>query len=134
MWARGYPNYYKHNVSFLEGITETFWLHSTFTYNIRLIDKNTPVRFEKGEPLMFLTCINLKELNNSTLVYKYIENDKVLHEQYNKWNISRKEFNSNKERKPEDWQKDYFKGQKADNSMTTNHLTTIKLNIDNNSV
>ena len=41
IWARGYPNHYKENISFLEGIVETYWLHSTFTYNIRIIEKNT---------------------------------------------------------------------------------------------
>lgn len=130
VWVRGYPNYYKENVSFLEGIIETFWLHSTFTYNMRLVEKNKPIRFEKGEPLMFMTCIKLQELNHSTVQYKYMDDDSEMQTQYDNWNISRKEFNANPKRGPEDWQKDYFKGQRSDSNIENKHLTTIKLNVN----
>jgi hypothetical protein len=130
VWVRGYPNYFKENVSFLEGIIETYWLHSTFTYNIRLIEKNKIVSFKKGEPLFFITCINIQQLNNSSIVYDLIDNNIELKNAYNNWNISRANFNKSL-RSPDDWQKDYFKGIKQDNTIDSDHLTKIRTNIIN---
>ena len=128
IWARGYPNYYKDNVSFLEGIIETYWLHSTFTYNIRIVEKNKIVSFKKGEPIMFLTCINPNEINNSTIQYDLVDNKPELKQAYEQWNVSRAEFNKNL-KNPEDWQKDYFKGLNYQKKIEQNHLTTIKTHI-----
>lgn len=128
IWARGYPNYYKDGVSFLEGIIETYWLHSTFTYNIRLTEKNKKISFKKGDPLMFITCINLTEINNSTIDYELIDDNPELKLAYEQWNVSRSEFNKGN-RKPEDWQKDYFKGMNSEKKIENNHLTTIKTHI-----
>jgi hypothetical protein len=126
VWARGYPNYYKNNISFLEGIIETHWLHSTFTYNIRVIEKNQTVSFKKNEPLMFLTCININEINNSYITDKIIDENLELKNAYNTWNQSRAEFNK-KLNNPDDWQKDYFKGIQSDGSTNKDHLTKINL-------
>lgn len=130
VWARGYPNYYKHNVSFLEGIIETYWLHSTFTYNIRIIEKNKPVEFKTGEPLMFLTCVNINEINKSIIDIDNISNNTELQRAYKEWSESRSNFNK-KQRNPEEWQKDYFKGLNTSNNIETNHLTTVKTYIGN---
>lgn len=130
IWARGYPNYYKHNVSFLEGIIETYWSYSTFTYNIRLIEKNILVEFKRGEPIMFFTCIDLNELNKSSIQHIDINTNPDLKKAYEAWSISRSNFNQS-QRSPEDWQKDYFKGLKTNNEIQEQHLTTIKLYVNN---
>lgn len=124
VWVRGYPNHYKENVSFLEGIIETYWLDSTFTYNVRLVEKNKPIYFEKGEPLFFMTCINLQALNRSTVSYHDIDSNPELKESYSSWSSSRKAFNESL-KDPNDWQKDYFKGLKSDKTIDS-HLTTVK--------
>jgi hypothetical protein len=124
VWVRGYPNYYKENVSFLEGIIETYWLDSTFTYNIRLVEKNKPVSFKKGEPLFFLTCIDLQSINKSVISYSDIGSDLDTKTAYEQWSSSRRAFNESP-KDPEDWQKDYFKGLKS-NNIVESHLTTIK--------
>lgn len=131
IWARGYPNYYKDNVNFLEGIIETYWLHSTFTYNIRLVEKHKTVSFKKGEPLMFITCINIKSINNACISETLIDDNIELKSAFDKWNISRSDFNK-KLNNPEDWQKDYFKGLNAKDTVEQNHLTTIKTHIRTN--
>ena len=128
VWARGYPNYYKKNISFLEGIIETYWLHSTFTYNIRLVEKNEIVKFSKGDPLLFLTLVNINELDHSTIINDSIDDNLPLKEAYQQWNKSRSEFNKNLTN-PLDWQKDYFRGIRPDSNTEEQHLTTIKLNI-----
>tara|TARA_B100000085_G_C18555525_1_gene517533 strand:- start:1374 stop:2108 length:735 start_codon:yes stop_codon:yes gene_type:complete len=126
IWARGYPNHYKENVSFLEGIVETYWLHSTFTYNIRLVEKNKVVSFKKGEPLIFMTCININDINKSSMCHNSMDNYPELQEGYDKWNVSRAKFNADKNRGPNDWQKDYQKGLNYKDKTEDKHLTNIK--------
>jgi hypothetical protein len=128
LWVRGYPNHYKENVSFLEGVVETYWLQSTFTYNIRLVEKNKPVQFKKGEPLFFFTLVNLKDLQNSKIKTSLISEDKELKDSYDKWNASRAAFLARKDRTPDEWQKDYFLGKKTDGTTQCPHLTSMKLN------
>mgnify|MGYP006277545559 CR=1 FL=1 len=129
VWVRGYPNYYKENVSFLEGIVETYWLHSTYTYNIRLVEKNKVVHFQKGEPIMFFTLVNLSEINNSRVIYDSITNQPELQQAYQAWSDSRNYFNKS-QRKPQDWQKDYFKGIKHDDTSEESHLTVIRTHVE----
>ena len=129
IWARGYPNHYKENVSFLEGIVETYWLHSTFTYNIRIIEKNKVVSFKKGEPLLFMTCININEINESSMCQNSLNNYPELKKGYDEWNISRANFNANKSRPPTEWQKDYQKGLNYEEKTEPNHLTTVKTKV-----
>jgi hypothetical protein len=125
IWARGYPNYYKDNVNFLEGIIETYWLNSTFTYNIRLVEKNKVVSFVKGDPILFLTVVDLATIDHSTITYRSIEENPQLKDDYNTWRTSRSNFNQS-QRDPKDWQKDYFKGINSNGSVQENHYTTIK--------
>lgn len=130
VWARGYPNYHKENVQFLEGITETYWAHATFTYNMRILKKQKPVRFEEGDPLMFLTTVNLQELNKTTMQYTRLSSKPELKKKYEEWHASRINFNDNKDRTIEDWQKQYFKGLKPDDSLESGHITVMKLKVD----
>lgn len=109
IWARGLPNYYKDNVCFLEGIIETFWTHMSSTYNIKLIEKDKKIRFEKDEPLAFFTITNLKEIDESTIIFKNPQENKKFSDDFKVWKDKRSEANNNYTRK-EIWQKHYKKG------------------------
>lgn len=122
LWVRGLPNYYKNNISFLEGIVETFWLEVTFTYNIRIIRPNEPVRFEKGEPLLFFTLYNLNPLINVETIIEPVSKYPDIVKKYNKWSEDRIVFNKNPSRGPMDWQKDYFVGKKSDGTNEETHI------------
>jgi hypothetical protein len=73
-----------------------------------------------------MSCINISEINESSMCHSNINNYPELKEGYDKWNISRAEFNANKDRGPKDWQKDYQKGLNKKEQVEEKHLTTIK--------
>ena len=124
VWARGYPNYYKENISFLEGIVETYWLNFSFTYNIRITEMNKKVSFSKGEPMMFMSLINLESLNNSNINIKSIETQPDVKKEHDDWLYRRLQFNNDKNRPTNSWQKNYTKGPLAQG---IGHYTSIKL-------
>lgn len=132
LWVRGYPNYYKDHISYLEGIVETYWSHSTFTYNFRVCSKDVEVKFSKGDPLCFFTLTNLTKLNFSTIEHKSISINAKLQKDFSEWSQSRSYFNAN-QASAESWQKDYFLGKLGSSGQykNDNHLTTIKTNVIN---
>lgn len=52
--ARGLTNYYKDNITPLDGLIETDWAPYSFTMNWKVTRRNVPVYFRKGDPVCLL--------------------------------------------------------------------------------
>lgn len=108
LWVRGLPNNPKRGATYLEGIVETYFSLS-FTFNILITEPEIPIRFEKGEPLMFFHPFRLADLEMKSTI-EPIESNPELLKSYQEWSKNRAEFNASNQRGPLDWEKTYYKG------------------------
>lgn len=129
MWVRGPANRAMPGIQALEGLVETDWSVSTFTMNWRFLEVDRVVRFRKGDPICVLTPIQLNALEGFEPELRRITDDPELHAQYTAWSDSRSRFNQDPERKPTDWQKDYFLGKAPEGVALGRHEHRTKLNL-----
>ncbi len=125
--VRGPANAPKSGISPLEGYVETDWASATFTMNWKITDPDRAITFEKGEPICQLTPFPIELLEQLVPRSTLITNDPDLTERYRAWSQSRNNFNSRPDRKPEEWQRDYFRGQAADGVKAPEHRTKVRL-------
>lgn len=111
----------------LEGIVETDWAASTFTMNWRLTAIDKIVRFHEGDPICQITPVRVADLERFDPEVRHITENAELHDEYTAWVASRSTFNADPERKPGDWQKDYFKGETTTGSHAREHRSKLKL-------
>lgn len=132
LWVKGPSNWIKDGIQPLEGVVETDWIASTFTMNWKMTRVCEWVRFEKGEPFCMLVPVP-RGLAESLLPRREpLANNPELHEQYQKWEASRRVFlNGLLTRDPEavkrGWQKDYFQGRTPDGREIPVHQTRLNL-------
>lgn len=115
MWVMGPPNHVKDGIQPLNGLVETDWLPFPFTMNWIFTRPGT-VRFEKGEPFLFITLVQDKPLEEFNVVQRRLEDNEELKGQYEAWYRQRDEFNKRiyarePEATKEAWQRFYFKGE-----------------------
>lgn len=125
--VRGPANRWTAGVSPLEGLVETDWSVSTFTMNWRILEADRVVRFKKGDPICVLTPFAMESLEAFEPEMKRITDDQELFAHYTAWSQSRARFNEDPERKPQDWQKDYFLGKAPDGVSVREHRTRLNL-------
>ncbi len=126
---QGVPNEYKENIAYLQAIVETFWAEMAWTYSVRITKPETKVRFEKDEPLLFLTLINLDIINETDIIIEPIAKHPEIAANYEKFSKSRNAFNADPNRGPLDWEKRYFNGIKSDGSLQCPHLNKMNNSI-----
>lgn len=114
VWARGAPNHLKDGIQPLDGVVETFWLPFSFTMNWRFTRPGT-VRFEAGEPFLFLTLMPANVIETVQPTLSRIEDDPVLMEEYALWHHRRERFNAalqagHPTALEQKWEKTYLRG------------------------
>lgn len=127
LMVRGPANRWVAGAHALEGIVETDWSVSTFTMNWRILEPDRVVRFKQGEPICVLTPVALDLLEEFEPEMKRVTDDPELYAHYMAWSDSRARFNHDPERRPQDWQKDYFLGKAPEGVAVREHRTKLKL-------
>jgi len=129
----GPANYFRRFAHPLTAVIETDWLTASFTMNYKIAVECEPVRFEAGEPLMQLIPIGgdlYRDLQGARVTYQRLIDDPEMHRLYTDWSSGRREFHQAKaagQVKPDDWQKDYFRGRDVDgNAAQTHHATKLR--------
>lgn len=93
LWVRGRPNAEKRRIVPLEGLVETDWLTFPFTMNWRFTRSGT-VRFEKDEPIAFITPVAHAALDAYELDVRSIDSDPDLKAAYETRSAERTGFNT----------------------------------------
>jgi Family of unknown function (DUF6065) len=89
LWVRGPANAPKDGITALEGLVETDWLPYTFTINWKITRPGVKIRFDKGEPICFLTPVRRFEAERLEPILHNIASDPDLEAQYNQWHERR---------------------------------------------
>jgi len=132
LYITGPPNNSKNNIVPLTGIYEADWAPYSFTMNWRFTEANRHVIFEKNEPFCFIFPVQRNLIESFTLETKSLSDEPELSKHYFDWGYKRDEFNKNPDRKPEHWQKQYFRGEYPDGSKCPyDHKTKLNLKIEN---
>ena len=129
----GPANYFKANAHPLTALIESDWISMSFTMNWKLMTPGEPVRFEPGEPLFQvipLASNACADLEAASVTYKKLGDDPEIQRSYNDWHTGRQRFHEQKakgEVKPDDWQKDYFRGRDmTGREVAPDHMTKVK--------
>jgi hypothetical protein len=117
LWARGAPNWPKDGIAPLDGLVETDWLPFTFTMNWIFTRPGT-VRFEKDEPIAFVTPVPHLQIENIVPEIRPIADAPELKQEYRTWALSRTDFNRALDDRDEAavkeaWQRFYVRGTTA---------------------
>jgi hypothetical protein len=126
--VRGPSNFWIDGAHPLEGLVETDWSPATFTMNWKLLRRNTPVWFKKGDPVCHLMPYPLDLLEQFTPRQRLIDDNPQLKGDY-------ENFNAERWRKLKDagdtgepvWMRDYMRGHLPDGTPVTGHRTGLKL-------
>lgn len=123
--VHGPMNCFKPGVAPLHGVVETDWATSTFTMNWKIVDPDRVVRFERGEPICMLTPYPIALVEEMRAEVRALDDDPKLAQEYRAWANSRNAFNTNPQRKAEDWQKDYVQGRTAQGGRAEEHRSRL---------
>jgi hypothetical protein len=129
----GPANHFKDNVHALTALIESDWMNMSFTMNWKIMKPDEPIRFEAGEPLFQaipLASNVCSDLEGALVVYRHLDDDAEVAAAYREWDRSRSRFTAQSkagERKPDDWQRDYFLGRDASGrQVAPAHMTKVK--------
>ncbi|QIZ70698.1 DUF6065 family protein [Oxynema aestuarii] len=127
LMVRGATNFFKFNAAPLDGAIETDWSPYSFTMNWKIVEKDIPVKFSKGDPICMLVPYPMDLLERFDAGFVSMESDPKLKQDYYQWHQSRNSFNQRRDRTPLEWQKNYYGGKGPDNTPAPNHRTSFKL-------
>jgi hypothetical protein len=134
IFARGPTNFWIENAHALDGFIETNWSNYTFTMNWKCTKPNAIANFKQGDPICMIMPYPISLLENVETTFKsFSEAPQDMQNINRQWSLYRDAFNENKNRKPGEWQKDYFMGRKCPFSgndpknIGENHRTKFKL-------
>lgn len=127
LWVRGRPNAEKPRIAPLEGLVETDWLTFPFTMNWRFT-RTGVVRFEKGEPIAFVTPVAHAALDAYEIEVRSIDSDPDLKATYEARSAERMGFNAALAARDPDatkrgWEKHYVRGCPA----ASHHVTKRRM-------
>lgn len=130
IWVKGPSNWPKVGLYPLEGIVETDWTAATFTMNWKILEPNTVVSFQRGEPICMIVPFLRNMLENCQTQRAPLEQNKELSDAYWSWSHNRNSFHKSiAEREPEaierGWQKDYFQGRDPGSERFEGHQTRL---------
>lgn len=128
LWVRGPGNFWVDGLAPLEGLVETDWSPASFTMNWKIVRRNNPVWFKKGDPVCHLTPFPLDLLESVEPEFKRIEDNPQLKADFDtfaqqRWN----QIASNAETGGDMWMKDYMRGHLPDGTPVNEHRTNLKL-------
>ncbi len=134
LMVQGPINSPKDAIAPLCGIVETDWAPYTFTMNWIFTRPHAVIRFQQGEPFCHIFPIQRGAIESVDPEIKSLSENPALHAEYEAWNASRLQFNTDLKRpgsaaRDEEWQKLYFRGVAADGTRTgvADHRTRLKL-------
>lgn len=132
LYVTGSPNSPKEGIYPLTGIIETDWAPMTFTMNWRVLRRNHPITFEKGEPFCFFFPVSKSDITKFDPQIVPVENDPDLMEQYKLWEQSRNAFHLKQKTDPakhkqDSWQKDYMVGRDMRGKTAEHHIRKLRL-------
>ncbi|MDX2162196.1 MAG: DUF6065 family protein [bacterium] len=124
LWLRPVPNHYKLGVLPLEGIIETDWMKSGFTFSIKVMLPRMKVHYAKGEPLINLVPYprHLVEAFRAEIVTEGEAYDARM-EQYKTW-LADRMAQIEQQRHSE---LAYLRGVDMDGSKVPDHVRTFKV-------
>jgi hypothetical protein len=113
--VRGPANSPKDAVSPLEGVVETDWASASFTMNWKITRPNTPIRFERGEPICMIVPQLRGELERFHPKCRPIECCPEIHSAHQDWSKDRKRYlallaSGQVPAGDPGWQRHYFQG------------------------
>jgi hypothetical protein len=108
-------NCVKDGIQPLTGIVETDWSPFTFTMNWLFTRKQTPVAFERGDPICMIYPVPRNMIEQIEPEFRALSSDPEAERAYREWSESRVKFNADLKVEGSDaqsrkWQKDYFSG------------------------
>ncbi len=133
LWVTGPTNIVKDGIQPLTGVVETDWSPFTFTMNWLFTRKNTPIAFERDEPMCMIFPIPRGLIEKVEPEFRMIESNAELNLAYQAWAAARLKFNNDlkvrgSKAQIEKWQKDYFSGRAVSGGdVPASHRTRVKV-------
>jgi len=128
LWVRGPANSWIDGVAALEGLVETDWSPSSFTMNWKILRRNSPVWFKRGDPICQLTPFPMDLLAAVEPAFKSIDENPVLKDDHKLFSDTRwAQLKSNAETGGDAWMRDYMRGHLPDGTPVSEHRTNFKL-------
>jgi hypothetical protein len=132
LWVTGPTNMIKDGIAPLTGVVETDWSPFTFTMNWLFTRKNTPIAFERDEPMCMIFPMPRGLIEKVEPEFRTIESNPEVEQAYRAWVASRLKFNEElkvrgSQAQTEKWQKEYFSGRAVSTiNAPANHRTKVK--------
>ena len=128
LWVHGAPNAPVDNAYALDGIVETDWLCAGFTVNWKITKRNTPVFFQKGDPVCMLTPYPLDLLEGLTPKQKLVTAEPELHDAFRAAADRRNQtLQRTAEKGEKHFELDYMHGRDEEGHKRQGHRTNVKL-------
>jgi hypothetical protein len=126
--ARGPANYWIDGVIPLEGLVETDWSPASFTMNWKILRRNNPVWFKRGDPICMLVPTPLDLLDTVEPAFRNIDENPQLKEDFEAFNAARwAQVRGQLEQGVDMWKRDYLRGHLPDGTPVNEHRTNFKL-------
>jgi hypothetical protein len=132
MVVRGPTNMPKDGIQALDGIVETDWAVATASMNWIFTRTDTPVVFEKDEPICMVYPVRRGDLESFDTELRSLASNPELERNYLEWSDRRARFNQGLKQadSPEakqGWERDYFRG-RFEGVEAPQHQTKLNLN------
>lgn len=126
--VRGPTNSWKDSAAPLDGVVETDWAPYTFTMNWKILRRNNPAWFQKGEPICMVCPFPLEMLESCEPESMPIGADRQADEDYTRFARAR---NQSLQQQTVDgskpFAKDYYRGRRPDGTAVEEHRSNFKL-------
>ena len=125
LFVRGPCNQWIDGAAALDGWVESWGLEATFTMNWKITRKDTPVRFERGQPICLIQPFDVGLLERVRPVLGDLDEDPVLAAKHDQWQARRSLFSAL--RGPQQSQHTYVRGGNEAGEAVPGHRTGIDL-------
>jgi hypothetical protein len=133
LMVQGPVNRPKDAITALTGLVETDWSPYTFTMNWLFTRRDTPIRFEKGEPFCHIFPLRRGDVESFVPEFHPLTDNPALKIQHDSWSASRDQFNvdlkrSGSQAQDDKWQKRYYHGLDMEGrAIAPDHRTRIRV-------
>lgn len=128
LMVRGPSNWWVDGAHPLDGLVETDWSPASFTMNWKILRRNNPVWFKKGDPVCLLTPFPLDLLESVEPEVRRIDDEPQLRADFDAFAQQRwSQIAQNAETGGGMWSKDYMRGHLPDGTPVNEHRTNLKL-------
>lgn len=127
-WVHGAANFWIDGAHPLEGLVETDWSPSSFTMNWKILRRNNPVWFRRGDPVCVLTPFPMDLLESFEPKFQDINGNPQLKADFEAFAAARwNQIRTNAQTGGGMWMKDYMRGHLPDGTPVNEHRTNLKL-------